>query len=63
MNQFHILGHASCGEREFIFLPKFSFVKKLWLPKAMGEAHSSYIKLFFLIQQMQVCLCPIDLSI
>lgn len=57
MNQFHLLGRASCGERESIFLLKFAFVKKVWLPKALGEARSSYIELFFsffLIQQMQV---------
>ena len=47
MNQFHLLGRASCGERESIFLLKFSFVKKVWLPKALGEARSSYIELFF----------------
>jgi hypothetical protein len=47
VNQFHLLGWASCGERESIFLLKFSFVKKVWLPKALGEARSSYIEFFF----------------
>jgi hypothetical protein len=28
-------------------LTKFSFVKKVWLPKALGEVRSSYIEHFF----------------
>jgi len=63
VNQFHLLGRASCGERESIFLLKFCEESMAAESSGGGSLllHRTLL-FFFFIQQMQVRLRDLSMG-